>query len=174
MKSLLLIGHSAIHDGVGIVVLGGGATCFSFGAYLNTGSLRSRAGYLHSEPWDMVIETEVAHEGPQAKRPKLATTSGLAKTLKMGHSLGHVLRQTLSGPASFERLVRKTDANPIVICNHNVGSCVDKCLLCPICSMLDMLTEYCPRDHPVSSAECWARETSMHTSSDWRTNGFLT
>ena len=73
----LLVGHSAIWDGTSIVILGGGAVCFSFGTFWNEG-----VWLLHSDQWtDQKIWRQANRRGsvavleteePAAKRRKLA------------------------------------------------------------------------------------------------------
>ena len=66
----LLIGHSAIYDGEGIVVIGGGAVCFSFGRYMNENIWRfDKRGECEISPWRLARRVpEISASDGESKR----------------------------------------------------------------------------------------------------------
>ena len=110
----LFFGHSVIWDGEALTILGGGATCFSFGKHMNSGMLRIRSPRrVTLESWEVLRQEEAHAEEHPAKRQKLAARSSrLANkvapefiTVEKGvpEKAGSLLRRVFKGkPFVFE------------------------------------------------------------------------
>lgn len=71
----LLMGHSALWDGTGIAIAGGGAVCFSFGTYWNVGMWNFHSNeWVEQKQWRQAIQLRDENGGsdePAVKRQKL-------------------------------------------------------------------------------------------------------
>ena len=68
----LLMGHSIIWDGKGLAIVGGGATCFTFGSHMNSTITRvyDKKARLYGS-WKLIGEANAVEVEPPAKRTRL-------------------------------------------------------------------------------------------------------
>ena len=120
----LLTGHSAIMCAEGsVVIVGGGAVCFSFGTFWNTGV------------WSMDINTNTQNKrwylvGQQAPRSAMnSTLQAFASSPKNNtghgsHPMSTVPRIRLEDSISFERII--CNSKPIIMEGLELGTCVEQ------------------------------------------------
>ena len=121
----LLIGHSSIWDGDGLVVVGGGAVCFSFGNYSNPAVWKVlRGGHTLASPWTLFDRHDWpdTEEQPQ-KRVKVTTTHRHGQTRMPLNDPAPlpVRKERMHNMKTFERLVHK--AQPVVVEGLGLGCC---------------------------------------------------
>lgn len=129
----LLIGFSAVclpanrsraHEPADLLVLGGGATCFSFGTYWNTAAVltvsRSDTGTSwhlqeHQSSDPAPVQPRSTDELPPAPlQPQAENGSDLPEAIS-------VPRKRLWSPVEFERVL--ASSTPVVLSGLNLGSC---------------------------------------------------
>lgn len=109
-------------------MLGGGATCFSFGTYWNDGCiLRLGATGDEKTEWRLLTPSEAANFGhAKATNGKFTTPSELNQEdqpklpRKKGQSKA-ILRRTLESAADFELI--RNEGRPVILSGVNIGSC---------------------------------------------------
>ena len=119
----LLVGHSSIWDGQGLVIVGGGAICFSFGNYSNVGVWRKiPGGDVQYKPWSLWAET-LQEEEPSSKRLRL-TINGKPGDARSARELSVSMPDHPFKNLSFEEIVR--EAQPMVRRGLKLGPCTHK------------------------------------------------
>lgn len=125
IQAPLLIGHSSIWDGDGLVTVGGGAVCFSFGNHSNTGVWKVlRGGRTIHNPWKLTDQqAQPDMKEPPQKRAKMAPKP---KNGEVGSPLydpnpSPVAREHVNMLSSFVRLMNKSE--PAVMEGLELGSC---------------------------------------------------
>ena len=119
----LLVGHNSTWDGQGLVIVGGGAICFSFGNYTNIGVWRKiPGGDVQYKPWSLWTET-LQEEEPSSKHLKL-TINGKPGDPRSARELSVSMPDHQFKNLSFEEIVR--EAQPIVRRGLNLGPCTHK------------------------------------------------
>lgn len=132
-KRPLFVGSSITDVDGGLIVLGGGATCFSFGTYWNKPSILTddpeaslRCGWhllstqrpdTANGKFDMVDQT-VQQSAPQALQPNGHTESDLRLP-----DPAHIARRSLAQGIDFERFVN--DGQPVIFSEGDIGPCTD-------------------------------------------------
>ena len=122
----LLIGHSAIWDGDGLVVIGGGATCFSFGNYSNTAIWRfDQNGHGGMAPWKLLRVEKIPSEARQALEEQ-EQIMGPIEHHTTGASSGFIpiKRIELRSRETFEK--RVMERKPCMFEKVDMGPCVEK------------------------------------------------
>ena len=120
--SPLLVGHSALWDGRGLAVIGGGAVCFSFGSYNNQHVWRLNV--------DLTVETEVWKYQGRDINTKVAKRFKLTANDTRGDEKGRtklfipIPRKSLDYSSSFACSIHKS--KPFVIEGSDFGCCVEK------------------------------------------------
>ena len=120
----LLTGHSSVMCTEGsIVIVGGGAVCFSFGTFWNIGVWSMDTGAeTYKKSW--------CHIGQQAQRStinsssKVFDSSLIDSPAHRSHPLSTLPRLRLEDSISFERVLR--NSKPVIIEGLDLGSCVKK------------------------------------------------
>ena len=124
----LLVGHSTIYDGEGLVVLGGGAICFSFGSYLNTNIWRfTPEGKGRDAAWKLMPrESSPPDEERSAKRQKLTILPSNPCSSGYSGDFIPVKRIQANGLHFFQKKIKRGSWKPCVFESVNVGPCVTK------------------------------------------------
>ena len=109
----LLVGHSAVSLPDEAIIVGGGAVCFSFGAFWNSGvwALR-KPGFSKARTWHL-LEPSAPFEPKSQQQPDVTGTSSPQR--------GSVLRVKLDSQNSFQRVIN--DSRPAVIKDLDLGPC---------------------------------------------------
>ena len=121
----LLVGHTAIWDGEGLVMIGGGATCFSFNTHLNRHIWKmNRQGNVEFASWRLCHYSQEPNE-PLSKRLKALTINRTPDKLPiMVEEFKHVRRGKLSNTKNLLNCIRENE--PFVFEGVNLGDCTDK------------------------------------------------
>ena len=121
MVPSLLVGHSAIWDRKGLVVVGGGATCFSFGSYNNQHVWRLRPDRtVEIGPWMHQQHDPTKKALPEAQLALGATKMDQKRT---GKSIP-IPKKSLESSSAFIRSVR--ESKPFAIECLDIGRCCEK------------------------------------------------
>ena len=122
----LLVGHSAICDGEGIVVAGGGATCFSFGSFMNSDVWRlSAEGRCERGVWKLARHDVASPEVERsAKRQKLAVLPSNPQSHAHRAHLIPVKKVQVKSHEVFQKKMAR--GTPCVFESVNMGPCVTK------------------------------------------------
>jgi tRNA wybutosine-synthesizing protein 4 len=109
----LLIGHSsyAVDPGQNVLIVGGGAVCFSFGTYWNEGSWLLKAATA-----DQTNEWVLVEPSATSADQTTATTSTEAVQATS------ILRVKISSPEEFQEILAA--ARPVILEGLDVGPCV--------------------------------------------------
>jgi tRNA wybutosine-synthesizing protein 4 len=109
----LLIGHSssAVDDGQNILIVGGGAVCFSFGTYWNEGS------WLLKAPTAEQINEWVLVE-PSATTADLTISTPSTEAVQAAS----IPRVKISSPEEFQAILAA--AKPVILEGLDIGPCV--------------------------------------------------
>ena len=119
----LLVGHNSIWDGQGLVVVGGGALCFSFGNYTNIGVWRKiPGGDVQYKPWSLWAET--MQEGERSPKRLRLTINGKPRDVRSARELSVSMPDHPYKNLSFEEIVR--EAEPMIRRGLKVGPCTHK------------------------------------------------
>lgn len=139
----LLVGHSVASTKEGLVVMGGGAVCFSMGTFVNKGCYtimpaRSETGcytfMLKGEDSDETECTcdvlakppvpyqyfETLEHKPESKKPSATLPSSVFST---AHESVAVRRRKISSPSEFASIM--TAAQPVILEGLNLGPCTE-------------------------------------------------
>ena len=122
LVSPLFVGHSAVWDGKGIAVVGGGAVCFSFGSNNNQHVWRLNL--------DLTIEGGVwKYQGRDlvetaAKKLKLTTDDTTPDFKRRTRLITPIPRRSLDSRSSFLRAMHKS--TPFVIEGLDIGPCTER------------------------------------------------
>jgi tRNA wybutosine-synthesizing protein 4 len=126
----LLVGCGAatVEDG-NVLIVGGSAVCFSFGAFWNEKSylLRSREDDLSSPVWSMATARNAAAESAgnsQAEPDGIALLELSIPHLEETQALSHatpITSVSLNSPEAFQTILNQE--NPVVIKEISLGSC---------------------------------------------------
>ncbi|MCJ1246499.1 tRNA methyltransferase ppm2 [Trapelia coarctata] len=126
IPAFLLIGHSSIWDADGLVIVGGGAVCFSFGNHSNNGAWKVFPGNwqnLHN-PWTLIDQRDrsITEEPPQ-KQAKLTLNQKSSEVVvnQSGPTLSPVRRECMNRTTTFRDLVYHSE--PVVIERLKLESC---------------------------------------------------
>jgi tRNA wybutosine-synthesizing protein 4 len=115
----LLTGHvSCVVDPDQVLILGGGAVCFSFGTFWTEGTwLLKQADLNTGNAWALISETMPDRGAPKPpfQDPNLAYA-------KEG-DISPILRVTIQTPAQFQQVV--ANGKPVVIEASNIGPCTE-------------------------------------------------
>jgi len=119
----LLVGHSSIWDGDGLVIIGGGAVCFSFGNHSNFGVWKIlRGGRYIYNPWTLKEGDDQPDPGePPQKRLKLTLNGKIDGIAESKTAPEPVSRERIHKAERFARLVRKS--HPVVLEGLKLGRC---------------------------------------------------
>lgn len=101
----MLVGHN-LH---GETILGGGATCFSFGTYWSSSSILQRQA--ETPKWHLAEETASADKTQHTSSPKSPTECSVRRIL-------------LTEKGNFDKVL--TTSQPRVLLDLNLGPCVNK------------------------------------------------
>ncbi|KFY21613.1 hypothetical protein V493_07264 [Pseudogymnoascus sp. VKM F-4281 (FW-2241)] len=128
----LLIGHSITTSGRSLLVMGGGAVCFSFGTFWNKGCYtilptEEDGGNLHaldkqatggSEPWSCLntVDSESSHP------PKISSRFSPLENEKPREPIT-IGRKKISSWVDFAAIL--SSAEPIILEGLDIGSCTD-------------------------------------------------
>ena len=120
----LLVGHSTASYVDGIITVGGGAVCFSFGTYWNTGiwSLDGTSP-LSSPAWELLKQPK----GKQLVKPKVPHRKAGSKgdsVESFSSSRKLVLIERIKNSTDFECITRLS--NPALLQGLQLGRCVEK------------------------------------------------
>ena len=120
----LLVGHSTALHADGLVTVGGGAVCFSFGTYWNTGiwSLDSICP-SSSRTWELLEQPK----RPSLVEPKVPSKKAGSKEGSLASSRYSpitVSTERITKSIDFERIVRSS--KPVVLHELYFGGCVEK------------------------------------------------
>ena len=122
----LLIGHSAIWDGEGVVVIGGGATCFSFGKHMNASIWKFNDREQDDiELWKYVQlhqPSTVADGGSKRREPSIETSNPLPNRARVEPP--QIRKVTLSDALIFWETV--SEGTPAIFPSLDLGPCVNK------------------------------------------------
>ena len=122
----LLVGHHAFSDGSDIVIVGGGAVCFSFGAYINQSVLRlGRREDNNHKNWFLVPEEAVvtSRESHEESKGRITTADPAHGKLI---SFNVVPTLTLGKRSEFDHLAQKPDVTPFLLNGMALGDCLDR------------------------------------------------
>lgn len=121
----LFIGHSSIYDGNGVVVIGGGATCFSFGNYMNSNIWRfDDRGKGEVAVWKLMRLGSVPCEMEQpSKYQKLAMIATNPSVDGNGEFIP-IRKVKIKAPETFQKKVK--DGRPFFFDSVDVGPCVKR------------------------------------------------
>ncbi|MCJ1474726.1 tRNA methyltransferase ppm2 [Lambiella insularis] len=117
----LLVGHTSTWDGRGLVIMGGGALCFSFGFYSNLGVWRRASdGRVEYNPWHL---REVQYQMQRDERP----SKSLRLTINNKYTEPDVVSRNPT-PVLRDRTVRQMESvvqkgEPLVFESLDLGSC---------------------------------------------------
>lgn len=114
----LFIGSSAILIDDDLVVVGGGAVCFSMGTFWNEGvytlSTSDNLEVNSPKPWQFLKTTQSERNTSATKQFLLDPISAVTETIR-------VPRQSISSSEEFSKLV--VSAKPIVLEKQDLGPC---------------------------------------------------
>lgn len=116
----LLCGHASctIREDQ-LLILGGGAVCFSFGTFWTEGTwLLKPIESTMENSWTLVPESMQSEKKPTAL-PSAAPSSALQKD----KDVPKVSRVQVKGPAQFDQII--IDGKPVVIEGSDIGPCTD-------------------------------------------------
>jgi tRNA wybutosine-synthesizing protein 4 len=107
----LFVGSSVVSTPEAVMIIGGGAVCFSFGTYWND-------GYWTLSP--------VGQDRPSWRFQEKIVCSNFSdpKPTAPSHAISHVRRVTIKSAEDFEDLVGK--AQPIILEGLDIGGCTQK------------------------------------------------
>ena len=110
----LLVGHSILSLPGEVLLIGGGAVCFSFGAFWNNGVWSiQETGHRKVRTWRLLEpESSIRRDG----KPEPETTG-----IRPGPHGGAVLRVELGDANTFQRIINHSQ--PTVIEGLNLGPC---------------------------------------------------
>jgi tRNA wybutosine-synthesizing protein 4 len=116
----LLVGHSVVMTGDDRVdILGGGATCFSFGTYWVRGCYTVYPDPSRNAMAPLVFQRTVEILQETSSSTVRKSIPGLA-----GPSITAVPRVNIESEVDFERIIR--EARPVILDKLELGSCVTK------------------------------------------------
>jgi tRNA wybutosine-synthesizing protein 4 len=123
VPAALLVGHSSIWDGDGLIIVGGGAVCFSFGNHSNSGVWKLLRGerYIYN-PWTLKEGDDQPDTGePPQKRLKLTLNGKNDSIAELMRAPEPVSRERIHKAERFVRLVHKS--RPAVLEGLKLGRC---------------------------------------------------
>ena len=122
----LLIGHSAIWDGEGVVIIGGGATCFSFGKYMNANIWKFNDQRQDGiELWKHVQVRQlstVVDGGSKWRKPSVAIPDPLPNRIR--EESAQIRKVTVNEVHIFWETV--SEGTPAIFACLDLGPCVNK------------------------------------------------
>jgi tRNA wybutosine-synthesizing protein 4 len=121
-----MVGAAAVSLSSQLVIIGGGATCFSMGTFWDTGVYRIDLGEASSEAYAIspINKTPVAisyQDSPKLTHP---TTSIGQSSQRPKPSVTSIPRVKIQTKSDFAELVQKR--KPVIIEGLDLGGCVDK------------------------------------------------
>ena len=121
----LLVGHAAIGNpqtANEILILGGGATCFSFGTFWNASCVLFEAGD-ENPTWRLQTTATVTDliTDKHEKRQFTVSSAGRPNVVPNGTALQEVPRMTLASEAEFAMIRRK--GQPVILGGLDIGTC---------------------------------------------------
>ena len=122
----LLVGHSAIYDGEGVVVIGGGATCFSFGKHMNANIWKfDNQGQRGMEAW-RCVQLGSASTGVDRglKKQDLFAVIPSPRPTRSRAESSQDQKITLSDATRFPETI--SEGTPAVFASLDLGPCVTK------------------------------------------------
>ena len=125
----LLIGHSSIWDGGGLVTVGGGAVCFSFGNHSNIGAWKvfpeaPEAWQTQNNPWVLInqLDWPGTEESPEKRTRLTLQRKNFEGVSSQSMSIpSPVRRERIHKASAFRSLVYHSE--PVVIEGLMLGSC---------------------------------------------------
>ena len=119
----LLTGHSVIACGESVVIVGGGAVCFSFGTYWNTSIWSIDIGSpTRKKNWRLVDQK--ASKGTTDSISNVPVPSLEDALDNHSKPLSIISRLQVQDSSSFDRIIR--DSEPVIIEGLDLGLCIDK------------------------------------------------
>ncbi|EAW13037.1 tRNA methyltransferase PPM2 [Aspergillus clavatus NRRL 1] len=116
----LLVGHAscAVEPGQ-VLMLGGGAVCFSFGTFWTEGSwiLQSAASACAND-WALVPETV------QAKKPVVPQVTPHIANCSATKEIPSIPRRRVENPEQFQQIL--ADGRPVIIEGSDIGPCTER------------------------------------------------
>lgn len=120
----LLVGHTTTSYADGIVTVGGGAVCFSFGTYWNTGIwLLDSISSSSSLAWELLDQPK-SRQSVEPKVPHHEAGSKGGSSQGSASSPITVSTERIKKATDFERIIRIS--KPAVLQELHLGSCVEK------------------------------------------------
>ncbi|KAI9809943.1 MAG: hypothetical protein M1825_000376 [Sarcosagium campestre] len=117
----LLVGHSVLSIDNEVLILGGGAVCFSFGSHWNDGIWTISSGKDPANKWHLLTNTTPQTEHPLPVRHVDTKSS---TTTQEPSDIIPVETVTISSVEDFRNIV---DAGkPVIIAGLDIGSCTSK------------------------------------------------
>jgi tRNA wybutosine-synthesizing protein 4 len=115
----LLVGHVACAIDPGqVLLLGGGAVCFSFGTFWTEGSwVLKPAGSIAKNDWSLV--PEAAHTPKAVASPHVPQIAGCSTASK----LLSIRRTRVETPEQFQQIL--ADGKPVIIEGSSIGPCTE-------------------------------------------------
>jgi tRNA wybutosine-synthesizing protein 4 len=121
-----MVGAAAVSLSSQLVVIGGGATCFSMGTFWDTGVYKIELGEASSDAYavSLINKTPVAigyQDSPKLTHPTTNIGQSSQRPKPLVRSIPRVKIQTKS---DFAELVQ--NRKPVIIEGLNLGGCIDK------------------------------------------------